>query len=137
MTAMNADPPETSSVLLVEDNRIDQRVLEKLLAQHERFQATHVFDIEGGIEKLEARSFDCVLLDWHLPDGDGSRLLDHITQHYPWLPVLVITGDEEIYRRAFSAGAQNLILKDRFDANALEGSIINAIEQKKNANLLL
>lgn len=136
MTVMDTHPTEALSVLLVEDNRIDQRALEKLLGQYEQFRSVHAPDIGGAIGQLGEHPFDCILLDWHLPDGDGSQLLEHISRVYPWLPVIVLTGDEEVSPIALSSGAQGFMVKDRFDAGVLERSIVDAIEQKKNANTL-
>ena len=133
---MDTHPTEALSVLLVEDNRIDQRALEKLLGQYEQFRSVHAPDIGGAIGQLGEHPFDCILLDWHLPDGDGSQLLEHISRVYPWLPVIVLTGDEEVSPIALSSGAQGFMVKDRFDAGVLERSIVDAIEQKKNANTL-
>lgn len=124
------------NILLVEDNRIDRRALERLLEEYERISSSHAADIEGAIARLGERPFDCILLDWHLPDGNGAELLEHIAQVYPWMPVIVLTGDESVSRDALDKGAQNFMVKDRFDANELERCIVDAIEEKKNANTL-
>ena len=124
------------NILLVEDNRFDRQALERLLEQYERFVHAHASDIESAISRLGERPFDCILLDWHLPDGNGSELLEHIAQVYPWMPVVVLTGDENVSDKALATGAQDFMVKDRFNASELERCIADAIEQKKNENTL-
>jgi two-component system response regulator PilR (NtrC family) len=62
---------------------------------------------------LEEDSFDICLTDMRLPDGDGIDLVRHIQQHFPELPVAVITayGSMESAVEALKAGAFDFVSK--------------------------
>lgn len=73
--------------------------------------------VEGASQALEVLSresdFDLVVLDLHLPDGDGFGLLGHIRQQWPGLPVMVVSGtDRDIdVARALAMGAMGFAPK--------------------------
>ena len=63
-----------------------------------------------------------VLLDLHLPDGEGINLIRQIRQHDPETPVVVLTGnqDDNLAVEAIKEGAQDYVLKsDTFSPTKL------------------
>jgi two-component system, cell cycle response regulator len=60
-------------VLLVEDNDIDARLTQDILAEwsQEQFEITHVSRLSEAFTHLARARFDAVLLDLSLPDGYG------------------------------------------------------------------
>ncbi len=58
-------------------------------------------------------SFDCVLLDLSLPDGDGMALLKHWRRQACAVPVIVITAREGLQDRlaGLDGGADDFLLK--------------------------
>ena len=79
-----------------------------------------------GWSALQAESFDLLLLDLGLPDGDGSALLRRLraappgSQPDPHLPVLVMTARDAVASRiaALDLGADDYVTKP-FDAGEL------------------
>ncbi|WP_341914015.1 ATP-binding protein [Ferrovibrio terrae] len=70
LPALQPLPPGPPRVLCVDDNHVNRRIIETLLAP---FCKTLVL-AEGGLEALSlaaAQPFDVVLLDIHMPDMDG------------------------------------------------------------------
>lgn len=79
-----------------------------------------VRDIEPGAELVTAGTvaealevaatatgFDALIVDLHLPDGDGSTLVAEFRRRWPALPILVLTASEDHgdVRRLIATGA--------------------------------
>ena len=131
-------PPHDSarSILLVEDNPDDRVRIHRMLRGHQR-QYEIVDCVNGAealalIERNEIR-FDCVLLDYNLPDMNGAELLRRLGGAVERLPVAVsvITGDDDDTAAALSLdlGAEDYLLKDEITSHALMRSIENVAER--------
>ncbi|WP_406565304.1 sigma-54-dependent transcriptional regulator [Acinetobacter chinensis] len=62
---------------------------------------------------LSEHQYDACLTDLNLPDGNGLELVNLISQHFPQLPVAVLTayGNMEIAIAALKAGAFDFVSK--------------------------
>jgi CheY-like chemotaxis protein len=82
-------------VLLVEDDLRQQESLQRLLGA-EGVELTTAGTVKGALAELEARAFDCMVLDLVLPDGSGYDLLEKMAAgtRYAFPPVIVYTGRE-------------------------------------------
>ena len=82
-------------MLLVEDDERQQESLRKLLGA-EGVELTVAGTVKGALAELEARGFDCMVLDPVLPDGSGYDLLEKMAAgtRYSFPPVIVYTGRE-------------------------------------------
>ncbi|MDF1561439.1 MAG: diguanylate cyclase [Deltaproteobacteria bacterium] len=102
-------------VLLVDDSASVRAVL-RLELETLGFFVTEAIEVEAAREALAANDdIDAVLLDWHLPGTSGIDLLREWMAHprYRWIPVLMITSDEDParIREALSAGAVDFLHK--------------------------
>jgi PAS domain S-box-containing protein len=118
------------SVLIIEDDEIDRKALRRYL-KSERPDAEIVesHNCADGFSAMEKRDFDCVLLDYQLPDGDGIEFLQKLTLNdFRCPPILFLTGqgDELLAVEALRSGAVDYIPKDILSANRLNRSIDNA-----------
>ncbi len=77
---------------------------------------------------LAAGGISLVLLDLHLPDGNGETLLEELTARMPEVPVLVITAaqDTRTTVRCMRAGAIDYLVKP-IDQLALETAVNRAL----------
>ncbi|MEA3274682.1 MAG: response regulator [Pseudomonadota bacterium] len=92
------------SVLLVEDNPVNQRVASKML-ERLGLAVDHAADGSEALEKLESKHFDLVLMDCQMPVMDGYEATWRIRQReenspHTHVPVLAMTahamsGDRE------------------------------------------
>lgn len=102
----------TARILVIEDDPGVRRVLERglRLAGH---MATMTEDVAGGRVAWEAGSFDLVLLDVMLPDGDGIGLLTERRSAGDVTPTILLTAREEseLHQRAVAAGATDYLAK--------------------------
>lgn len=114
-------------LLLVDDDEIDRERFRRLLHRHYMVREAPTGD--QALLSSKVTRPDCVLLDWHLPDIDGLRLLPHFVADR--IPVVVITGDEnpEVVVSAMQLGAQNYLVKEQITELALSHAITQAIEK--------
>lgn len=78
---------------------------------------------------LSERRFQLCLTDMKLPDGNGIQLVEHIQQHYPHVPVAMITayGNMESAITALKAGAFDFIAKP-VDLKNLRDTVRSALQ---------
>lgn len=73
----------------------DEEKLRGLLARIislEGFEVVQVGDLKSATKKLEASTFDVVLCDVKLPDGNGVAFSKQIKDDYPLLEVILLTA---------------------------------------------
>ena len=99
------------SVLVIDDERDLLRSLARNLAI--KYFVYMAESGAEGLDKLEEKRADCVLLDIRMPDRDGIEVLKDIRRYYPKIPVIIMTGhgDETIAINALKYGAVGLINK--------------------------
>ncbi|KON59526.1 transcriptional regulator [Vibrio parahaemolyticus] len=80
-----------ANILLIEDD--DD--LAELVQMHLKFQGHQVSresSVAAGGNAYQQQSFDLVILDRGLSDGDGLDICHHLRQQQDWTPVLVLTA---------------------------------------------
>ena len=102
----------SARILVVEDDPGVRAVVERglRLAGH---VPTMAGDLAAGRSAWAADSFDLVLLDVMLPDGDGLALLAERRGAGDETPTLLLTAREEseLHQRADAAGATDYLAK--------------------------
>lgn len=122
-------------VLLVEDNSSDAFVVSSLLNDNHLidYRAHHVRLQSEAVALLATESFNVCLLDLNLSDTDGFSALINIQEKAPGMPVLILTGmnDMALAKRAVGRGAQDYLLKDELEIGSLSRAIDYAMERKR------
>ena len=99
-------------ILLVDDESIILETYSSLLSE-KGFSVVTASSGREALETFSRGSFDLVITDLAMPDGDGFKLLEEIKERSPHTPVIVFTG--KIYRavKEFVAllGANELLEK--------------------------
>ena len=110
-------------ILLAEDERMVARLVSQVLASlgHD---VTAVEAAGNAISLLGGETFDLVLLDLNLADGDGMRVVDAMREGpIPTAPVILMTGEDVLApgdpRSSFVAG----ILPKPFEIAELEAAV--------------
>jgi len=127
-------------VLLVEDNPDDAELIRKNFeaAARARFRIQHCDMLEAGLQELKQNpDVEVVLLDLNLPDSEGLDTLDKLRQQKFPVAIVVLTGeeDEELGRQAIQQGAQDFLVKGRFNEADLARSLQYAVERVKRGEL--
>jgi len=123
---------ESIRVLIVEDNKVDRKVLEYMLYEYASFlRSTASF--QEAIDELAKNKFDVIILDLNLPDVSGPNTLIKLNESYPDTAIIVNTGayDEESGLDALAKGAQDFLVKGKYSAYTLNKSIRYAMERKR------
>lgn len=126
---------ELISVLLVEDNPADARLIREVVRDVEgsHITLTHVETLSAALARLDSQSFDVVMLDLSLPDADGLQTLVRTHQRAPAVPIVVLTGldDEATAMRAVREGAQDYLVKGQVNGYLLVRAMRYATERKR------
>ncbi|MCH8497011.1 MAG: response regulator [Marinobacter sp.] len=94
-------------ILVVDDDDSHRQLMRALLAPL-GFSVTDINSALLAMEVVQREQPDLVLLDVSMPGMDGWTLLGNIRQHYPQLPVLMVSADASEGRgRAEGAPAHN------------------------------
>lgn len=102
-------------ILVVEDDVADRMIMKRTLADtgisHE---LTFAVDIAEGIRATNGKEYDCIFLDFKLPDGTGLDLLKSIRASGNPSPIYMVTSQEDIKTavQAMKDGADDYIVKD-------------------------
>jgi signal transduction histidine kinase/FixJ family two-component response regulator len=121
---------EKLKLLLVEDDEVDRMAVRRVLRQ-----AAVSADIDEATDFGSARAAlmrggaDCVLLDFHLPGGDGLELLQLASTSGSGAPIIILTGqgDEALAVELMKAGAVDYLPKRLLSPERLSQSIRQAI----------
>lgn len=120
-------------VLLIEDNPGDAFLIKFYLGESTSpiFETHHAETLKQAYELLEQFSFDIILQDLNLPDSNGIESFKTFNEKYPGNLVLVLTGltDEEVGLETVRYGAQDFLVKGKFDGKVLISSVIFAYER--------
>jgi len=113
------------NVLLVEDDSSHAHLIQHRLAREPDVSIRRAATVHRAREQLAQRSFDLVLLDFSLPDGDGLDLFTEIRRRFTDLPVVFLTSADsaEVCARALKGGAIDYLVKKRNYLDALPGVI--------------
>ncbi len=125
-----------TKILLVED---DKGIIENLtdFLSGEGFSVTNADGQKKALELLSLDSFDLVLLDISLSDGNGFAVCSAVKKEYS-LPVIFLTasGDEYSTVTGFELGADDYIAKP-FRPRELVSRIKNILRLTQNSDTLV
>ncbi|MDO8292402.1 MAG: PAS domain S-box protein [Gallionella sp.] len=103
-------------ILLLEDEPTDAELVESELREAGlSFVSRRVDTREAFMQALEEFKPDIILADYKLPAFDGASAVKIVRQHYPDVPVVMVTGavGDEKAVELLGLGARDYILKDR------------------------
>ena len=123
-------------LLIVDDDETDRRLYGWLLARQAPGQCEihQAADGAAGIAALRARTFDCVLLDFSLPDLTGLEFLVECVMNgeLPAAFVLITGhGNEAVAVDAMKLGVQDYLVKDHVNEGRLWRAIVRAVSQRE------
>lgn len=110
-----------AAILIVEDDLTFATMLKTWLGK-QGFQISTAGDLSKAHKLLEHQSYDLILSDLRLPEGDGLSLLDWMQKHGLVVPLIVMTSYADVQNavNAMKQGACDYIAKPVQPAMLLE-----------------
>lgn len=129
-------PTSNTEILMIEDDPQDVEIVLQLLGQEKKrsILLNHCPTLNSGLATLsETSKIDLILLDLSLTDAEGLDTFRKIHDAFPTIPLIILSGnsDERIALEAMQAGAQDFLVKGRFDSTVLSRAIQYAIERQQ------
>lgn len=124
-------------ILIIEDDPDGRADLRKMIlcGSDRRYEFSEAELGATALKQVQENAntpFDCILLEYHLPDLDAPEMLAAICdgRDLPPSPIVVLTGsDPEVGRELLRGGAQDYLRKGWITPESLTRAIENAIDR--------
>jgi len=121
------------NILIVDD---DINILE-LLQRHLQSWNFHTYkavSVKEAVQILRDTKIDLLITDLKMPEIDGSELIKFVSENYPQLPKLVVTGYPSVQDslQAIKSGVADYLTKP-FTKAELESAVHKSLDSSKNA----
>ncbi len=119
-------------ILIIDDNAVSIRILTTALRSQGINHLVECLNSRDAVVLLAQGQHDLVLLDLTMPDVSGEEILSLIGEHHPELPVIVVTGVEDVDTavRCLKQGAIDYMVKP-VERNRLISGVRRAVEIKE------
>lgn len=115
-------------ILIIDDDEVDRMMVSRALSKG--IGSVDLVETSSGAEGLAAaaQGFDCIFLDYQLPDGDGLSVLTRLRAAGIDSPVVVLTGrgDERLAVEIMKAGASDYQPKSSVTGEGLARTVQHA-----------
>lgn len=118
-------------ILVIDDSEDDTFFFKRMLSQSGVSAVIHsAVDGDEGLKKIREEAFDCIFLDYNMPEMDGLHVLHSIRKIDVDTPVIMLTGqkDEKMIVRLMLEGACDYISKNALTEETLRLSVENALK---------
>lgn len=108
----NSESYSGKKVLVVEDNKTNQRLLNMILKKY-KFEINIADDGEKALDYLKDHSVDIIFMDIQMPNMDGIECTRQLRKSITETPVIALTADvvAEEKARAYEAGMNYFLTK--------------------------
>jgi len=102
-------------IFIIEDEMMYAKRIKHFLSLNPEYEVYVFAELRNALQFMDD-SVDCIVLDHHLPDGEGLQHIQKFLTHSPNLPVIVVSGqkDQNVAESFIEKGAFDYIVKDEF-----------------------
>ena len=121
---------ETFKILVIDDDAVDRMAVRRALSKADvDVDLSEVEDGETALSMVKMDQYDCIFIDYLLPDYNGLDLVKKLQQLGMDTPLVVLTGqgDEQIAVDVMKAGAADYVAKARVSPASLARTVRRAI----------
>ncbi len=110
-------------ILVIDDSFTARAIVARLLG--DRYEIIQADSGKNALTILAQGVADVILLDLLMPDMDGYQTLKALREHYPAIPIIILSADiqDSTRNRILAAGARAVIHKP-----PKQGELIETIE---------
>ncbi len=114
-------------IFIVEDSRVINNTVAKHL-QEEGYECFQSYNLADAKEILNKHDMTLIILDLHLPDGDGEELIFELQKSEKETKIVIFTSDNDLSRRdeLFRLGILDYVIKGK-NAKIILKDILNII----------
>lgn len=118
-------------ILIVEDEKYLLESFKKYLSA-ENLNCEIADDYEGALYKLNVYSYDCVIIDIMLPDGNGLELVKYLKENHNESGIIIVSAKNSLDDKiiGLELGADDYLTKP-FHLAELNARIKSVIRRKK------
>lgn len=113
---------ETLKILVVDDDEVDRMAVRLALTKAGVYmELCEVSDGNNALSALQNTNFDCVFLDYCLPNQDSFTLIHKLRSCEIKVPLVILTaqGEEKIAVDLLQAGATDYLIKSQLNSENL------------------
>lgn len=106
--------PTSPRIVLVEDHTLVRQLFALLVREHLQVEPSgEATTVAEGLALARSTRPDLMVVDWSLPDGEGSQLVRELAPELPATRWLVVSSreDESALRAALALGVHGFVLK--------------------------
>lgn len=87
------EPKNKKKILIVDDNKINIKIAEKLLTHHDYIETDSALSGKEAIEKVKNTNYDLIFMDIMMPEMDGVETLHRLRAMNFKNPIITLTAD--------------------------------------------
>lgn len=125
-------PERAINLLLIDDDDVDRKAVSRALKPfRSRYDLREARDGRTGLALARWRSFDCILVDYNLPDMTGFEVIDALLHGGSAVPIVFLTGsgNESVAVEAMKRGAHDYLQKANLGPEHLARTVDSAVEK--------
>lgn len=122
---------QDTHILVVDDNRINQKITQKLL-ENKGFSCSLASDGIEAVKMVSAHAYDLILMDIHMPRKDGIEATRDIRKFDINTPIIALTAVEidEVRDKIYKVGMDDILVKP-YDVSQFLSVVLRNIRTKK------
>ncbi len=122
-------------LLLVADDHQEALTINNMLKEglQNQFTMEQSLSVTEALDLVQYQSFQAIILDLHLPEGQSFESIPQFIQYCPGAPILILSSveDEEQAIFAVKSGAQDYLIKGQTSSSTLCRAIRYAMERHR------
>lgn len=132
--------PKMINLLYIEDDESSRELIVSYLkkSKYTKFNVKQLCSLEVGLKYLRKKcvsektcDIDLILLDLILPNSHGVSTYEEVKKACSFVPVVIISGYEDLACKCVKLGAQDYLVKPTFTYDTLTKSLTHAVERSK------